>query len=156
MTLNKMMIIGNLGADPELRYTPSGKAVTNLRVAVNHNFRGADGEWQKATQWFNVEVWDQAAERAAEQLRKGNKVYAEGRLRTREWEGQDGQKRTSVEIRADRVVSLERREPGEGFGGGGMTDVPMETGAAVARPQPAASRPTAGDEPFVDVDDIPF
>ena len=64
MTLNKMMIIGNLGADPELRYTPSGKAVTNLRVAVNHNFRGADGEWQKETQWFNVEVWDQAAERA--------------------------------------------------------------------------------------------
>jgi single-strand DNA-binding protein len=159
MTLNKMMIIGNLGADPELRYTPSGKAVTNLRVAVNHNFRGADGEWQKETQWFNVEVWDQAAERAAEQLRKGNKVYAEGRLRTREWEGQDGQKRTSVEIRADRVLSLERREPGgEGFsGGGGMTDVPMETGGATAaRPQAAATRPASGEEPFVDVDDIPF
>jgi single-strand DNA-binding protein len=158
MTLNKMMIIGNLGADPELRYTPSGKAVTNLRVAVNHNFRGADGEWQKETQWFNVEVWDQAAERAAEQLRKGNKVYAEGRLRTREWEGQDGQKRTSVEIRADRVVGLERREPGEGFGGGGtgITDVPMETGGAAARPQPAASRQASADEPFVDVDDIPF
>jgi single-strand DNA-binding protein len=157
MTLNKMMIIGNLGADPELRYTPSGKAVTNLRVAVNHNFRGADGEWQKETQWFNVEVWDQAAERAAEQLRKGNKVYAEGRLRTREWEGQDGQKRTSVEIRADRVLSLERREPGEGFGGGAMTDVPMETGAASARPRGAAAASGSGNgEPFVDVDDIPF
>jgi single-strand DNA-binding protein len=156
MTLNKMMIIGNLGADPELRYTPSGKAVTNLRVAVNHNFRGADGEWQKETQWFNVEVWDQAAERAAEQLRKGNKVYAEGRLRTREWEGQDGQKRTSVEIRADRVLSLERREPGEGFGGGGMTDVPMETGAPAARPRGAAAPSGAREEPFVDVDDIPF
>ena len=101
MTLNKMMIIGNLGADPELRYTPSGKAVTNL-------------------------------------------------------EGQDGQKRTSVEIRADRVQSLERREPGEGFSGGGMTDVPMETGTPAARPQAAASRPASGDEPFVDVDDIPF
>lgn len=159
MTLNKIMIIGNLGADPELRYTPSGKAVTNLRVAVNHNFRGPDGEWQKETQWFSVEVWDQAAERAAEQLRKGNKVYAEGRLRTREWEGQDGQKRTSVEIRADRVLSLERREPGEGFGGG-MTDVPMETGAQAARPRAAsaspASAPASGEEPFVDVDDIPF
>jgi single-strand DNA-binding protein len=158
MTLNKMMIIGNLGADPELRYTPSGKAVTNLRVAVNHNFRGADGEWQKETQWFNVEVWDQAAERAAEQLRKGHKVYAEGRLRTREWEGQDGQKRTSVEIRADRVLSLERREPGEGFGGGGMTDVPMETAAAAARPRGAGTPAGTGarDEAFVDVDDIPF
>ena len=160
MTLNKIMIIGNLGADPELRYTPSGKAVTNLRVAVNHNFRGPDGEWQKETQWFSVEVWDQAAERAAEQLRKGNKVYAEGRLRTREWEGQDGQKRTSVEIRADRVPSLERREPGEGFGGA-MTDVPMETGAPAARPSaasasPASASPAPGEQPFVDVDDIPF
>src|SRR2546430_5488009 len=139
MTLNKMLIIGNLGADPELRCSPSGKRVTQLRVAVNHKFRGADGEWQKETLWFNVEVWDQAAARAAEQLRKGNKVYAEGRLRTREWEGQDGQKRTSVEIRADRVLSLERRDPGEGFSGGALTDVPTETGAAGPRPRTAAS-----------------
>lgn len=156
MTLNKMMIIGNLGADPELRYTPTGKAVTNLRVAVNHNFRGPDGEWQKETQWFNVEVWDQAAERAAEQLRKGNKVYAEGRLRTREWEGQDGQKRTSVEIRADRVQSLERREPGEG--GFAPAEGSAEPNAAPARPRAAApaARAASGEEPFVDVDDIPF
>jgi single-strand DNA-binding protein len=156
MTLNKMMIIGNLGADPELRYTPTGKAVTNLRVAVNHNFRGPDGEWQKETQWFNVEVWDQAAERAAEQLRKGNKVYAEGRLRTREWEGQDGQKRTSVEIRADRVQSLERREPGEG--GFAPAEGATEPNATPASPRAAApaARSASGEEPFVDVDDIPF
>jgi single-strand DNA-binding protein len=156
MTLNKMMIIGNLGADPELRYTPTGKAVTNLRVAVNHNFRGPDGEWQKETQWFNVEVWDQAAERAAEQLRKGNKVYAEGRLRTREWEGQDGQKRTSVEIRADRVQSLERREPGEG--GFAPAEGSAEPNATPARPRATApaARAASGEEPFVDVDDIPF
>jgi single-strand DNA-binding protein len=156
MTLNKMMIIGNLGADPELRYTPTGKAVTNLRVAVNHNFRGPDGEWQKETQWFNVEVWDQAAERAAEQLRKGNKVYAEGRLRTREWEGQDGQKRTSVEIRADRVQSLERREPGEG--GFAPAEGSAEPTATPARPRAAApaARAASGEEPFVDVDDIPL
>jgi single-strand DNA-binding protein len=156
MTLNKMLIIGNLGADPELRYTPTGKAVTNLRVAVNHNFRGPDGEWQKETQWFNVEVWDQAAERAAEQLRKGNKVYAEGRLRTREWEGQDGQKRTSVEIRADRVQSLERREPGEG--GFAPAEGSAEPNATPARPRAAApaARAASGEEPFVDVDDIPF
>jgi single-strand DNA-binding protein len=155
MTLNKIMIIGNLGADPELRYTPSGKAVTNLRVAVNHNFRGADGEWQKETQWFSVEVWDQAAERAAEQLRKGHKVYAEGRLRTREWEGQDGQRRTAVEIRADRVLSLERRDPSEGFGG---SDQGSEASPPAARPRGAGTRSGggSGDEPFVDVDDIPF
>jgi single-strand DNA-binding protein len=156
MTLNKMMIIGHLGADPELRYTPTGKAVTNLRVAVNHNFRGPDGEWQKETQWFNVEVWDQAAERAAEQLRKGNKVYAEGRLRTREWEGQDGQKRTSVEIRADRVQSLERREPGEG--GFAPAEGAADPNATPARPRATApaARAASGEEPFVDVDDIPF
>ena len=152
MTLNKMMIIGNLGADPELRYTPSGKAVTNLRVAVNNRSRGADGEWQEETQWFRVELWDQAAERAAEQFRKGNKVFAEGQLRVREYEGNDGQKRSSVEIRFARVISLERREPGEPFG----------IGEAQADAPPAAVRPRGapeGSEPAadtVDLDDIPF
>jgi single-strand DNA-binding protein len=155
MTLNKMMIIGNLGADPELRYTPSGKAVTNLRVAVNSNRRGPDGEWVEETLWLRVEVWDQAAERAAEQLRKGNKVYAEGELRAREYEGNDGQKRTSLEMRFARVVNLERRAREDG-----LTDVPMETGTPAARPRgaAAAARPSTGEEtaPFVDVDDIPF
>ena len=123
MTLNKMMIIGNLGADPELRYTPGGKAVAELRVAVNDRSKGPDGEWVEETQWFRVELWEQAAERAAERLRKGHKVFAEGALRAREWEGKDGQKRTSLEIRFARVQSLERREPGEGGGfGGGFGD----------------------------------
>ena len=94
MTLNKMMIIGNLGADPELRYTPGGKAVAELRVAVNDRSKGPDGEWQEETQWFRVELWEQAAERAAERLRKEHKVFAEGALRAREWEGKDGQERT--------------------------------------------------------------
>ena len=114
MTLNKMMIIGNLGADPELRYTPSGKAVTNLRVAVNDRSRGADGEWTEETIWIGVEVWEQQAERLAEQLRKGNKVYAEGQLRAREYEARDGQKRTALELRFARVVNLERRNREEG------------------------------------------
>ncbi len=158
MTLNKMMIIGNLGADPELRYTPSGKAVTNLRVAVNSNRRGPDGEWVEETLWLRVEVWDQAAERAAEQLRKGNKVYAEGELRAREYEGNDGQKRTSLELRFARVVNLERRSRDEGEGaGGGFGESPSGAGGTppAARPRGAAPGP-AGDEPFVDVDDIPF
>lgn len=153
MTLNKMMIIGNLGADPELRYTPSGKAVTNLRVAVNDNRRGADGEWVEETLWLRVEVWDQAAERAAEQLRKGHKIYAEGQLRAREYDGSDGQKRTSLELRFARVISLERRERGEGPSGG-LTDVPMDAPPQV-RPRGAAAR-TGGSQETVDVDDIPF
>lgn len=151
MTLNKMMIIGNLGADPELRYTPGGKAVTNLRVAVNDNRKGPDGEWIEETQWFRVELWDQAAERAAERFRKGNKVFAEGQLRVREYEGNDGQKRSSVEIRFARVISLERRDPGEGFGiGDAASDAPP---AAVPR---GAETATAGATETVDLDDIPF
>jgi single-strand DNA-binding protein len=154
VTLNKMMIIGNLGADPELRYTPGGKAVAELRVAVNDRSRGPDGEWQEETQWFRVELWEQAAERAAERLRKGHKVFAEGQLRAREWEGKDGQKRTSLEIRFARVQSLERRESGEG--GFPPSEGSAEAGAAAARPRAAAARPASGEEPFVDVDDIPF
>ena len=151
MTLNKMMIIGNLGADPELRYTPGGKAVTNLRVAVNDNRKGPDGEWIEETQWFRVELWDQAAERAAERFRKGNKVFAEGQLRVREYEGNDGQKRSSVEIRFARVISLERRDPGEGFGiGDAASDAPP---AAVPR---GAAAPAASATETVDLDDIPF
>ena len=157
MTLNKMMIIGNLGADPELRYTPSGKAVANLRIAVNDRVKGANGEWQDDTQWFNVEVWDDAAERAAERMRKGNKVFAEGQLRSREWEGKDGQKRTSLEIRFARVLSLERRDPGEGGtfsvgSGEGSMDAPP-----AARPRGAApARSETAEVEAIDVDDIPF
>jgi len=152
VTLNKMMIIGNLGADPELRYTPAGKAVTNLRVAVNDRHRGPDGEWVEETQWFRVELWDQAAERAAERFRKGNKVFAEGQLRVREYEGNDGQKRSSVEIRFARVQSLERRDPGEGFGiGEGASDAPP---AALPRGAAVGGGETPSDT--VDLDDIPF
>jgi single-strand DNA-binding protein len=154
MSLNKMMIIGNLGADPELRYTPSGKAVTDLRVAVNNNQRGPDGEWVEETLWFRVSVWEQAAERLAEQLRKGNKVYAEGQLRVREFEGRDGEKRQSLELAFARVVNLERRSRDEGDGGpqggGSYSDAPP-----AVRPRGAEQRSSApGAE--MDVDDIPF
>ena len=161
MTLNKMMIIGNLGADPELRYTPSGKAVANLRVAVNDRYRGQDGEWQEDTHWFRVELWEQAAERAAENMRKGHKVYAEGQLRPREFEGNDGQKRTSLEIRFARVISLERRDPGgEGYGGSfseaGAPGGPGAADAPVARPRGAATAQATETADSIDVDDIPF
>lgn len=152
MSLNKMMIIGNLGADPELRYTPSGKAVTNLRVAVNSNRRGPDGEWVEETLWLRVEVWDQAAERAAEQFRKGNKVYAEGELRAREYDANDGQKRTSLELRFARVVNLERRAREEGSEGG-FDDAPPQVKPRGAGEQPARSSAPGAE---MDVDDIPF
>ena len=154
MTLNKIMIIGNLGADPELRYTPGGKAVTDLRVAVNDNRKGPDGEWIEETLWFRVSVWEQQAERLAEQLRKGNKIYAEGELRAREYDGNDGQKRTSLELRFARVVNLERRprdeEGGSGGGGASFDDAPP-----AVKPRGAPQRSSAPGEEM-DVDDIPF
>ena len=119
MSLNKCMIIGNLGRDPEMRYTPSGQAVTQFTVATNRNFRDAQGEWQSETEWFRVVVWGQQAERTAERLRKGNKVYVEGRIQTRQWEDQTGNKRYTTELVANQVSSLERRERDEDaqFGG---------------------------------------
>ena len=159
MTLNKMMIIGNLGADPELRYTPGGKAVTDLRVAVNDNRKGPDGEWIEETLWFRVSVWEQQAERLAEQLRKGNKIYAEGQLRAREYEARDGQKRTSLELAFARVVNLERRprdEDGGSGSGAAFDDAPPQVrprGAGQAEPQPQRSSAPGAE---MDVDDIPF
>ena len=155
MTLNKMMIIGNLGADPELRYTPSGKAVTNLRVAVNDRSRGPDGEWVEDTLWIRVEVWEQQAERLAEQLRKGNKIYAEGQLRAREYEGNDGQKRTSLELRFARVVNLERRPREEGAEGGSHGSSYGDAPPAV-KPRGAEQRASSSPGDEMDVDDIPF
>ena len=113
MSLNKCMIIGNLGRDPEMRYTPSGQAVTQFTVATNRNFRDAQGEWQSETEWFRVVVWGQQAERTAERLRKGHKVYVEGRIQTRQWEDQTGNKRYTTELVANQVSSLERRERDE-------------------------------------------
>ena len=110
-SLSKAMIIGNLGRDPEMRYTPNGRPVTEFSVAVNQNTRNQQtGEWTEATDWFRITVWGDRAERVAEQLRKGNRVFVEGRFRTREYETRDGQKRISLEITADNVVSLESRQ----------------------------------------------
>ena len=156
MTLNKMMIIGNLGADPELRYTPSGKAVTELRIAVNNNSKGPDGEWVEETLWFRASVWEQQAERLAEQLRKGNKVFAEGQLRAREYEARDGQKRTSLELAFARVVNLERRPREEGsFAGGDSEGGSFGDAPPQVKPRGAETTSSApGAE--MDVDDIPF
>ena len=112
MSLNKAMIIGNLGRDPEMRYTPSGQAVTQFTVAVNRNFKDHDGNWQEETEWFRVVAWGPLAERTAEYLRKGRKVYVEGRLQTRQWEGQDGQKRYTTELIAQTVTPLDPRPRG--------------------------------------------
>src|SRR3954452_3306787 len=118
MAVAKVMIIGNLGRDPEMRYTPNGRPVTEFSVAVSHRSRdAATGEWQDdQTDWYRVTVWGDRAERTAEQFRKGNRVFVEGRFRTREYEAKDGTHRTSLEITADNVIPLERQSRDEGDG----------------------------------------
>lgn len=151
MAFSKAMIIGNLGRDPEMRYTPNGRPVTEFSVAVNQSTKNQQtGEWVEATDWFRVTVWGDRAERTAEQFRKGARVFVEGRFRTREFETRDGQKRISLEITADNVISLDPRsrdDAGEGgFGGPG----PGPGGAAPGpRPVRDASEPD-------DLDDLPF
>lgn len=154
MAFAKVMIIGNLGRDPEMRYTPSGRPVTDFSVAVSHRSRDAQtGEWaDDGTDWYRVSVWGDRAERAAEQFRKGNRVFVEGRFRTREFDSRDGTKRTALEITADNVISMEGRArdddggsfsaPSGGFGGGN----------APVRPTRPSAPPPSDD----DLDDLPF
>jgi single-strand DNA-binding protein len=151
MSLNKAMIIGNLGKDPEMRYTPTGQAVTQFTVAVNRSWKDPNGEWKEETEWFRVVVWGQQAERAAEHLRKGNKVYVEGRLQTRQWEDQSGQKRYTTELVANQVTNLERRTRDESEEGA------FTPAARPTRPAQAAEG-AAGDEKLDDAnfDDLPF
>jgi single-strand DNA-binding protein len=106
--LNNVVLIGNLTRDPELRYTPSGLPVCTLRLAVNRNFSNSQGEIE--TDYFNVVVWRNQAEKCAEYLSKGRQVAVTGRLQSRSWEAADGQKRSTVEVVADRVVFLGKRD----------------------------------------------
>jgi len=110
-SLNKIMLIGNVGSDPEMRYTPNGKAVTSFRMATNYRYAGSEGERREETEWFRVSVWGRQAESCNQFLSKGKRVYVEGRLRSRSWEGQDGQMRTSLEVSANRVIFLDRVAP---------------------------------------------
>jgi single-strand DNA-binding protein len=109
--LNKVMIIGHLGRDPEMRYTPSGKPVTTFTVATSRSWNSTDGERHTETEWFNVVAWGNLAEICKQYLVKGQQVYVEGRLQTRRWEDNDGVKHTSVEIVANEMMMLgDRRE----------------------------------------------
>tara|TARA_Y100000588_G_scaffold389359_1_gene491887 strand:- start:4103 stop:4516 length:414 start_codon:yes stop_codon:yes gene_type:complete len=115
--LNKCTIIGNLGADPEMRYTANGSAVTNFNVATSRSYTNAQSERVEETEWFSVVTWNRLAETCAQYLEKGRQVYVEGRMQTRSWDGQDGQKRYKTELIAETVKFLGNRNdrPTEGF-----------------------------------------
>ena len=112
--LNKCMIIGNLGVDPEMRYTANGTAVTTFRVATHRQYSGPDGERREETEWFSVVTWARLAETCSQYLSKGRQVFVEGRMRTRSWEGQDGQTRYRTELIAENVKFLGGRDAGAG------------------------------------------
>ncbi len=113
--LNKVMIIGHLGKDPEMRYTPSGRPVTTYTVAVSRSWNSADGERHTETEWFNIVAWGNLAEICKQYLTKGQQVYIEGRLQTRRWDDKEGQKHTSVEIVANEMMMLgDRRDASHG------------------------------------------
>ncbi len=115
-SVNRMTVIGNLGQDPELRYTADGTAVCNLSVATSEHWKDASGKPQERTEWHRVNVWGQLAEQCVKYLAKGRKVYVEGPLHTREWEDRDGNKRESREIRAFQVQFLDPRTESSGDG----------------------------------------
>ena len=126
--LNRVEIIGNLGKDPEMRYTANGTAMTRFSVAVGRTFQ-VDGERREETEWFNVVAWNRTAEITQQYLTKGSKVYVEGRLSTRSWDTPEGQKRYMTEVIAGRVIFLDSRQGGGMPDGGGDVDpddIPFE------------------------------
>ena len=135
LTLNKVMIIGNVGTEPEMRFTPNGNPVTSFRVATNRVYTTPEGERRQETEWFTVVGWNRLAENCNQFLAKGQRVYAEGRLHTRSWEGQDGQRHSRTEIIANRVLFLDRAAvaplPAEEAGAA----VSEETGAGELEPE---------------------
>ena len=145
--INKVIIVGNLGGDPETRYMPSGSAVTNLTVATNESWKDKQtGEQKDRTEWHKVAMFNRLAEIAAEYRRKGSQVYIEGKLRTRKWQDKNGQDRWTTEIVADEMQML----GGRGGAGGGAS-APMSSGQDSS---PPGAPPQAGPDDFDD--DIPF
>jgi len=133
--LNKVMVIGNVGADPEMRYTADGKAVTTFRVATNFTFTGPDGDRREETEWFQIVTWQRLAEQCSQYLQKGRRVYVEGRLRTRSWDTPEGQRRYRTEVIANRVLFLDR-----------VSGVPL----------PEEHEVVAGETPPVEAEELPF
>jgi single-strand DNA-binding protein len=161
-SVNKVILVGNLGRDPEVRYMPDGAAITNISVATTDAWKDKNGEKQERTEWHRVAFFGKLAEIAGEYLKKGSQVYLEGRLQTRKWQDKEGQDRYTTEIVADRMQMLGSRS---GMGGGAASDggersAPPQFdeasgGGAAGAKKPAAAK--AGASKFDDFeDDIPF
>jgi single-strand DNA-binding protein len=161
MSVNKVILVGRLGRDPETRYTGGGQAVANFSVATDETYKDRNGERQKRTEWHKIVVWGKQAEIAQQYLKKGSLIFIEGRIQSREWQDKEGQKRTSFEIVASNFRMLGGRAEGAAAAGGGMSGGTsrggddMESHAAPAEDAyggggPAPAGPEISDE------DIPF
>ena len=149
--VNKVILVGNLGRDPEIRHTQSSQPVANFTLATSERWTSKDGERQEKTEWHRIVVWGKLAEFCGQYLSKGRQVYIEGRLQTREWEDREGNKRKTTEIVADTVQFVGPRPSSGGGGDAGDVSDPYEGAPSAATPQGGAATPQGGTD-----DDIPF
>ena len=154
--VNKVILVGNLGADPETRYGASGGAIANIRIATSESWTDRQtSERRENTEWHRVVMFGRLAEVAEQYLRKGRQVYIEGRIQTRKWQGQDGQDRYTTEIVANEMQMLGGRGGGEADDWGGRGDGPPAQAPGGRAPDREAMPPSGGNDPDID-DDIPF
>jgi len=152
--VNKVILVGNLGKDPEVRYTPGGQAVANFTIATNEAWTDKQGQKQERTEWHKIVVWGKTAENCGEYLSKGRQVYIEGRLQTREWNNKEGAKQYTTEIVANQVLFLQGGERGQGRGAGrSTTAAPADDFGA---PPPGMDESSGAGAPETTEDDIPF
>jgi single-strand DNA-binding protein len=159
-SVNKVILIGNLGKDPEIKHTPQGKPVAQFSLATNERFKDKEGQWQERTEWHNIVLWDRLAEIAGEYLKKGGKVYIEGRIRTESWDDkQSGQKKYITKIIGSDVVLLGGRGEGGGDYAGGSRGASSSSASSGAnhfdQSAPEPEHAPVGSSPITD-EDIPF
>jgi len=154
--VNKVILIGRLGADPEVRYTPSGTPVANFRIATSESWNDKQGQKQERTEWHRIVAWNKLAELCGEYLSKGRQVYVEGKLQTRQWDDRDGNKRYTTEIQAREITFLGSRGDGGGqSGGGGQSDGGGSSGGGGGGGEGSGPGGYNYDPPPMD-DDVPF
>ena len=154
MTLNKVILIGNLGSDPEMRYTPNGAAVCEFRMAVNRRYTTSDGEQKEETDWFRVTCWNRLAETVNQYLQKGRKAYVEGRISSSAYTDREGQPQATLEVTAETVKFLDPRSASYDESGA----APADRGAIAAPVQSASDGPAGGngETPPEDVEELPW
>jgi single-strand DNA-binding protein len=156
MSVNKVILVGRLGRDPETRYTGGGQAVANFSVATDESYKDRNGERQKRTEWHKIVVWGKQAEIAQQYLKKGSLVFIEGRIQSREWQDKEGQKRTSFEIVANNFRMLGGRGDGGAGGGAGRGGDAEELGAPQGGHEEPMGGGGGGGGPEISDEDIPF